>query len=217
MNTFTQDSQAGGVVPAPHIVIVGGTTRANSTSERLARSCEVLLRALGATTRMFPAADLEFPMYAPERQTQHAGARDFVEEVRRCHGVVIATPSYHGGISGLLKNALDYTEDLRDDARPYLDGRGVGLIATGAGWQGANTALAGLRSCVHALRGWPTPLGIAVNSTQPLFDAAGNPNRDIENNLKIMAGQVFELSRSMAREQRMRMSAELAATGGSAI
>jgi FMN reductase len=35
------------------------------------------------------------------------------------------------------------------------------------------TALQSLRTVVHALRGWPTPLGIALNSTEPLFDPDG--------------------------------------------
>jgi FMN reductase len=27
--------------------------------------------------------------------------------------------------------------------------------------------------CVHALRGWPTPLGAAINSTENVFDEEG--------------------------------------------
>ncbi|WP_235486927.1 NAD(P)H-dependent oxidoreductase, partial [Frankia sp. AvcI1] len=87
--------------------------------------------------------------------------------------VVIATPGYHGGMSGLVKNALDYLEDLRGAPRPYLDGRAVGLIVCAEGSQAAGTTLSALRSSVHALRGWPTPLGVTLNTEQPLFDSAG--------------------------------------------
>lgn len=178
----------------PHIVIIGGTTRASSTSERLARHCERLLQARGSTTAMFPAGELELPMYAPERQQPHPVAEHFIREVRRCDGMVIASPGYHGGISGLLKNALDYTEELRSDSRPYLHGRAVGCIVTAAGWQGANSTLAALRSVVHALRGWPTPLGVAVNSTQPLIDEAGALSPDIEHQLSIMVQQIMQIA-----------------------
>jgi FMN reductase len=34
-------------------------------------------------------------------------------------------------------------------------------------------ALQALRMTVHALRGWPTPLGITLNSAQPAFSADG--------------------------------------------
>jgi FMN reductase len=34
--------------------------------------------------------------------------------------------------------------------------------------------LGALRDIVHALRGWPTPLGAAINSSENVFDEAGN-------------------------------------------
>jgi FMN reductase len=191
-----QDAGARPAAPAdrPHIVIVGGTMRPGSTSERLARHCGQLLQGLGASTVVFPATALELPMYAPERATLHPVAQEFIRETQRCDGMVIASPGYHGGISGLLKNALDYIEELRTDARPYLHGRAVGCIVTAAGWQGANSTLAALRSVVHALRGWPTPLGVAVNSTQSLVDAVGELNPDIAHQLGIMARQILQIA-----------------------
>ncbi len=51
-----------------------------------------------------------------------------VDSIRQCDGLIVATPAYHGTLSGLVKNALDYLEELRDDERPYLDGRAVGCI-----------------------------------------------------------------------------------------
>ena len=75
-----------------------------------------------------------------------------------------------------MKNALDYTEDLREDDRVYFSGMPLGCIVTGLGWQCVVTTLDHLRAMVHALRGWPTPLGAALNTTTPLFDASGEPS-----------------------------------------
>ena len=55
----------------------------------------------------------------------------------------------------------------------YLDGMAVGCVGTGAGWQGANATLTALRSVTHALRAWPTPIGIAINTAEPPFDNDG--------------------------------------------
>jgi FMN reductase len=90
--------------------------------------------------------------------------------------VELVSPGYHGTVSGLVKNALDYVEDLRADPRPYLDGRAVGCVAMALGWQATVTTLTALRSIVHALRGWPTPLGAALNSTEMSFDDHGVPS-----------------------------------------
>ena len=42
-----------------------------------------------------------------------------------------------GGISGLVKNALDYIEDMREDSRVYLDNKPWGCISCAYGWQAA--------------------------------------------------------------------------------
>jgi FMN reductase len=106
-------------------------------------------------------------MYMPSQSSHCAGARSLISALREADAIVIGSPGYHGGISGLVKNALDYTEAMSKDEAPYFEGRAVGCIATGAGWQGANTTLIALRNTVHALRGWPTPLGIALNTRDP--------------------------------------------------
>ena len=97
----------------------------------------------------------------------------YKRQVRAADGIVIASPGYHGSISGVIKNALDSLEVLREDARPYLTDRAVGCIITADGWQAAGTTLTTLRSIIHALRGWPTPFGAALNATSGLFDAEG--------------------------------------------
>ena len=45
------------------------------------------------------------------------------------------------------------------------------LHACASGWQAATTTLVAFRSIVHALRGWPTPLGVCINTTAPAHEA----------------------------------------------
>ena len=158
----------------PHIVGIGGTTRAGSSTEKALRAALAVAEAEGATTAAFFGPELaELPMYAPENPGRTDGAQRLADELRRADGIIIASPGYHGSVSGLVKNALDYVEDLRDDDRSYFDGLAVGCIATGAGWQAIVATLQQLRTIAHALRGWPTPLGAAINSTQQIFDDEG--------------------------------------------
>lgn len=118
-----------------------------------------------------------------------------IEAVREADGVIFASPGYHGTLSGHMKNAIDYIEELSGDARPYLSGRAVGCIATAAGWQGAVNSLVALRSVVHALRGWPTPLGAAVNTAEPVFDAQGQCiSRKVVDSLQQLAEQVMQFA-----------------------
>jgi FMN reductase len=175
----------------PHIVGIGGTLRPNSSTEKALRLALAAAERAGASTTLLSGSALDLPMYEPEALSRGPVALDFVAQLRRADGLIIASPGYHGGISGFVKNALDHIEELARDQRPYLQDRAVGLIATGAGWQGAVVTLMALRDVVHALRGWPTPLGVPINTAEPVFDEDGGCIQPkIADQLDIMARQV---------------------------
>ena len=158
----------------PFILGIGGTTRADSSSERALATTMRAAEAAGAHVETIIGPDLVLPMYTPGGSDRTPAARRLIEAFRACNGLVIASPAYHGSISGLVKNALDYSEDLRTDQRVYFDGVPIGLIACAGGWQAAGQTLTALRSIAHALRGWPTPLGAMLNTSGKMFDEQGN-------------------------------------------
>jgi FMN reductase len=144
------------------VVAIGGSTRPGSSTQRVLDSVLQTLTADGVGCERFDGHTLSLPPYEPGAPLV-PGAERLIEAVRDADAVLVGSPGYHGSLSGLVKNALDYLEALRDDDRPYLTDRPVGLVVTAYGWQAAVTTLVTLRQIVHALRGWPTPLGIAVN------------------------------------------------------
>ena len=159
---------------APLIVGIGGTVRSPSSSERVLTLALAAAEAAGARTLLIGGEVLSrLPIYNPADPGEPPERLALVEAVREADGVIVATPGYHGSLSGLIKNALDSLEPLREDVRPYLDGRAVGCIVVADGWQACGSALAALRSIVHALRGWPTPLGATINSALKPFDDDG--------------------------------------------
>ncbi|MGQ0842270.1 NADPH-dependent FMN reductase [Actinokineospora sp.] len=177
------------------VVGIGGSLRADSQSERALRIALAGAGEAGAKTTVLSGVDLVLPFYDPAVAERSDAARRLVDELRDADGVVLVSPGYHGTVSGLVKNALDYVEDLREDERPYLDGRAVGCVATAAGWQASVTTLTALRSVVHALRGWPTPLGAAVNSAEVVFDAAGGcGDPQVVTSLRTIGLQVVEFA-----------------------
>ena len=180
----------------PFIVGIGGTTRPGSSSERALRCALALAAEQGAEVELFDGARINLPMYAPESPARSDGAGRLIAALRRASGVILSTPCYHGSISGLVKNALDYTEDMSRDPEPYLDGRAVGLIVCGHGWQSTGVVLSAFRSIVHALRGWPTPMGVAINTQVERFDESGaGLSEQSAQQMSIMVGQVMEFAR----------------------
>lgn len=178
------------------IVGLGGNAIPGGSAEKLLRRALESCEALGAETMLFAGHAIDLPMYAPHRSERDAKAQALITALRGANGVIIASPGYHGTVSGLVKNALDYAQDMAADEAPYFDGRAVGLIAVAGGWQATGSTLATLRSITHALRGWPTPMAVTVNSTQPVFDDNGCvADASVAAQIDLMAKQVVDFSR----------------------
>jgi FMN reductase len=176
----------------PLIVGLGGTLRSNSSTERALRQCLSAVERQGGRTMLFCGDDIDLPMYNPHDETRTAKATALVDALRDADAVVVGSPGYHGGVSGLVKNALDYIEDLRGDPRVYLDNTPWGCISCAFGWQAAVGTLGQLRVIGHALRAWPTPLGVAINSADEIWDDAGDlVDGTIRGQLDMLATQLL--------------------------
>ena len=181
------------------IVALGGNATAGGSAERLLRDALARCEVQGADTMLFAGEAIDLPMYAPHRRARCPKAQALMAALRDADGILVASPAYHGTVSGVVKNALDYAQDLVSDAQPYFDGRAVGLIAVAGGWQAAGSTLATLRSITHALRGWPTPMAVTANSSQPLFDPDGRvADAGIELQLRVMTEQVMMFAQMKA-------------------
>ena len=185
----------------PLVVGIGGTTNPVSSTELALRAALRVAEETGARTRLIDGPFLaRLPLYAPEVQERTPVQQELVETVRRADGLIVATPAYHAGISGLLKNGIDLLEDLRDDERPYLSHRAVGCIVTAYGWQGGGTTLISVRTTIHALRGWPTPLGVTLNTAERLFDESGRlSDRRAADQIALLVAQVLDFARRFRR------------------
>ena len=170
----------------PHIVALGGTLRAESTTGRLLAASLALAEARGARTTLLTGDAIAFPHYEPGIAEGNPTIQHYIATLRSADAVIIGSPGYHGTLSGLVKTALDYVEALSKDERAYFDGLPVGLIATAGGWQAAVSTLQALRTITHALRGWPTPMGLAINVAEP-----GDAVEKCDGAMRVMVDQLF--------------------------
>jgi FMN reductase len=183
------------------VVGLGGGLRANSSTERFLRIALNAAEAAGASTTLLGADALRLPMYE-HGAAQNAQARQLIDALRRADGIILASPAYHGTVSGLIKNALDYAEETSGDARPYFADRAVGCMAVAAGWQVAVNTVSTLRGIVHALRGWPTPLGVAINASESPLDPQDQCSSPaVCTQIELMARQVVYFARARTRER----------------
>lgn len=177
------------------IVAIGGTTSPGSSTEQAMRVALAAAEGQGAKVTAFDGAFLTaLPHYTRGAVNQSNEARELVAAVRGAHGLIIASPGYHGSISGLVKNAIDYIEETAKDERVYLDGLPVGLIVTAYGWQATGSTLATMRSIVHSLRGWPTPLGAGIRAVSGTFQDGICTDPAAASQLDLVGRQVVEFA-----------------------
>jgi FMN reductase len=184
----------------PLILGIGGSFREGSSTERALAYCLRHAQDLGGDIRMLGGDFLaRLPIFDPRPGGDTGPQCELVRAVSEADGFILATPGYHGSLSGLIKNALDTLALTRDDPAPYFQDRPVGAVVTADGQQAAGTTLVALRSIVHAMRGWPTPFGAALTTTPNLFDESGGCS-DAANawQLLTVAKQVVEFARMRA-------------------
>src|SRR5258708_38263826 len=94
------------------------------------------------------------------------------EEVKQAHGIILGTPEYHGGYSGVLKNALDLT------GFEEFEGKMLGLLGVSGGAMGAFGAMNSLREVGRALHAWGDHEQACIPPAwQELYDAEYLNNR----------------------------------------
>jgi FMN reductase len=197
MKLLKPESEVSEPQTTPMLIILGlgGTGRSESTSELALRYALGCVASLGCATSMLSAQELDLPMYKPGSSLP-PGAQRLLEAVRNSDGLIIASPGYHANVSGLIKNAIDYLEELRQDERQYLQGRAVGCIASAREATSAVATLNSLRSITHSLQGWPTPTGVGLCTADISFDSNGAPcDPKVGANLARLAEEVVTFAR----------------------
>lgn len=149
--------------PRPvRILGIGGTTSPQSWS--LVPLDEALHRAeaLGADVVRATVYELDLPMFRTDwKLEQYPPTLPWLlDEIRRADALIICSPTYHGTMSGAIKNIIDSLIFLGWDKPPYLGGKPVGLMAYGG--MTSMGVLQGLTQCVRGLKGVTIPTHIAV-------------------------------------------------------
>ena len=158
------------------VVGIGGTLRDGSTCLGALRRALEAAGEAGAETRLLDLRELDLPMYEPGRPLADYGpeVERFIEEVREADALILSTAAYHGTLAGVTKNALDFTQFLAGDERPYLEGRVVGPMSTSGGERAAANTTDAMVHVVHALRGVVAPSMVTIPRARRRSDGEGN-------------------------------------------
>lgn len=151
------------------IVGLAGALRAGSTNKTLLRAAAT---ALG-NAELYEA-DLNLPLYdgdLEEAKGVPEAVTALAAKIKEADAVIVSTPEYNKGITGVLKNALDWIS--RTEGNPWA-GKPVAVMSAAAGRAGGERAQLMLRECLLPFA--PKLVfgpEIAVHASREAFDEAG--------------------------------------------
>ncbi len=113
--------------------------------------------------------------------------------LRSADAVIVTTPEYNKGISGALKNALDWLS--RTKTQPWA-GRPVAVMSAAAGMQGGARAQSMLRHCLNPFRPHVIPgPEVMLGQSGQQFDENGKlTNEGTQKFLAELIGQLRDLA-----------------------
>lgn len=144
------------------ILGIGGTTSERSWSLVPLDIALDKAEAAGADVVRATIYDLDLPMFRTDwKLEQYPPTLPWLlDQIRQADGLIICSPTYHGTMSGAIKNLLDALIFLGWDKPAYLGGKPVALMAYGG--MTSMGVLSGLTQVVRGLKGIAIPTHIAV-------------------------------------------------------
>ncbi|MEW9918236.1 NADPH-dependent FMN reductase [Marimonas sp. MJW-29] len=132
---------------APKLIGLSGSLRDDATNSKLLREAA---RLFGEAD--FTLLDIRFPLYDAEDEAEKgvpAAVQKAADQIAAADAVIISTPEYNKGPSGVLKNALDWIS--RAEGKPW-NGKPVAVMSAAAGRAGGERAQMILRGFMVPFR-----------------------------------------------------------------
>lgn len=149
------------------IVGIGGSLRAGSYSQQALQLAMQRVEALGAETEILDLRTMTLPFCnSDDDYADYPDVERLRNTVKEAQGLILATPEYHGSVSGVIKNALDLM------SFEHLDGKVTGLISV-LGGQSNSNALNDLRLIMRWVHAWVIPEQIAIGQVWKAFSEEG--------------------------------------------
>lgn len=179
-----------------HLLGISGSLRKDSLNRKLIREAG---RLIGADP--FVEGDLQFPLYDGDLEAESgipAAVQTLSDQIADADAVVIATPEYNKGISGVLKNALDWVS--RTDGNVWAQ-KPAAIMSATAGRAGGERAQYDLRLKMVTFR--PSLLmgpEVLVGNASEHFDEEGQLKTN--SYVKFLTDLMEELKAEVARPKR---------------
>ncbi|MES2923006.1 MAG: NAD(P)H-dependent oxidoreductase [Verrucomicrobiota bacterium] len=164
----------------PRILVFGGSLRAESYNQKLATIAAAGAREAGGDVTLISLRDFRLPLFdedLEEAEGKSEAAKKLKELFLNAEGFIIASPEYNSGVTGALKNAIDWVSRADSEDEPPLlayKGKTAAILSASPGGYGGARSLAQLRPLLENINVTVLPDQVTVPKAYEAFDAAGN-------------------------------------------
>ena len=130
---------------------VSGSLRGASCSALAVRMALEAAQDHGAEVRLLDLREIDLPLFRPGHD--FAAFAEIRRPVHEADALILATPDYHGSMSGAMKNFLDYFHI-------EFAGKLFGYIC--ASHEKGLTAMDQMRTAIRQCYGWSLPYGVSL-------------------------------------------------------
>ena len=149
------------------IVGIVGSLRPEAYSATALQQAIERVQSLGAEVEIIDLRKMKLPFCdGGSDYPDYPDVNVLRDKVKAADGLILATPEYHGSLSGVLKNALDLM------SFEHLSDKVAGVISV-LGGQSNSNALNDLRIIIRWVHGFVIPEQIAVGQAWQAFDSEG--------------------------------------------
>jgi len=135
--------------------------RPDSTGRKLSAYLQQQLADKGYTVSQVNVSDAHIPFFELRQLNPPAEVEAMVDAFSRSDLQIWLTPLYHGGMTGAMKNCLDWLELTARREKPYLTDKVVGLVCWADGGQ-AMQGINAMDAVAKALRAWVIPYTVPL-------------------------------------------------------
>ncbi|MDW0181216.1 MAG: NAD(P)H-dependent oxidoreductase [Nitrososphaeraceae archaeon] len=158
---------------------IGSSMRKNSFStDTLRKVLEIISVKYKTEARLVNLFETQLPIYRPSTKFDNENVKKVTNDVNWANVFVLASPDYHGSMSGTLKNFLDFFWK-------EFSGKTFGYIVSSH--EKGLTVMDQMRTAVRQCYAWSLPYGISINGREDLGSDGKIVNSILQSRMEMLA------------------------------
>ncbi len=158
---------------------IGSSMRKNSFSTNtLSKVLEIISVKYKTEARLVNLFETQLPIYRPSTKLDNENVKKVTNDVNWANVFVLASPDYHGSMSGTMKNFLDFFWK-------EFSGKTFGYIVSSH--EKGLTVMDQMRTAVRQCYAWSLPYGISINEGEDLGSDGKIVNSRLQSRMEMLA------------------------------